>query len=139
MFKLVSEKTALPKNKVTVRNNKSLKSIAVKSGFGGRSEGEKLVEKVEDEYVVNVDEIDGKKVEFKQFIYRKKNGNDCIWSKIEIAVLSIIEDTLSLIFKDNDNKMYRSDLNIDDDCLYCCKDDIAGGQYGFFEIELQFN
>ena len=138
MFKQVVDKS-LPAKKVTVRNNKILKSIAVKSGFGGRSAEDKVTEKVEDEFVLNVEDLNEKKVEFKQFIYKKKNGNDCIWSKIEIAVLSIIEDTLSLLFKDSDNKIYKSELNMDDDCLYCCKDDIAQGQYGFVEIELHFN
>lgn len=139
MFKQVVDKSLPTKKMVTVRNNKSLKSIAVKSGFGGRSDEAVLGEKVEDEFVLKVDDLKGKKVEFKQFLYRKKNGDDCIWSKIEIAVLSIIGDTLSLLFKDNDNKIYRSDLDIDDDCLYCCKDEITRDQYGFFEIELQFN
>ena len=139
MFKLVVDKSLPTKKMVTVRNNKSLKSITVKSGFGGRSDEAVLGERVEEEIILNVDDLKGKKVEFKQFLYRKRNGNDCIWSKIEIAVLSIIEDTLSLLFKDNDNKIYRSELNVDDDCLYCCKDEITNDQYGFIEIELQFS
>ena len=139
MFKQVVDKALPTTKKVTVRNNKSLKSIAVKSGFGGRSDDKAPSERVEDEFILRVDDLKGKNVEFKQFLYRKRNGNDCIWSKIEIAVLSIIEDTLSLLFKDNDNKIYKSELNIDDDCLYCCKDEITNDQYGFFEIELQFS